>query len=69
MLRSIGAVLGEVAAGRCVIDLPFSEAVTQQNGFFHGGVVGMLGDTAGGYAALTMLPHGSDVLTLEYKVN
>ena len=69
LLQTIGAVLSETAPGRCVIALPFSEAVTQHNGFFHGGVVGMLADTAGGYAALTLLPPGSDILTLEYKIN
>lgn len=69
LLRTLGAVLSEATQGRCVIEVPFSDAVTQHNGFFHGGVVGALADTAGGYAALTVLPLGADVLTLEYKVN
>ncbi|MBY0506805.1 MAG: PaaI family thioesterase [Bryobacteraceae bacterium] len=67
--RSLGAVLGEMEEGRCVVEVPFSAAVTQQNGFFHGGVVGAVADTAGGYAALTALPAGCDVLTMEYKIN
>ena len=49
--------------------MPFSDAVGQQHGFFHGGIIGAAGDTAGGYAALTVLPAGSEVLTLEYKIN
>lgn len=69
LLRTIGAELTSLAAGRCVIALPFTESVGQQQGFFHGGVIGAIADTAGGYAALTMLPQGSEVLTLEYKVN
>ena len=69
LMRSLGATLMEVEAGRCVIELPFSEAVAQQRGFFHGGTVGAIGDTTGGYAALTLLPVGADVLTLEYKIN
>ena len=68
-MRSLGATLMEVEAGRCVIELPFSEAVARQRGFFHGGIVGAIGDTTGGYAALTLLPVGADVLTLEYKIN
>lgn len=69
LLRTIGAELTSLAAGRCVIALPFAESVGQQHGFFHGGVIGAIADTAGGYAALTLLPQGSEVLTLEYKVN
>jgi uncharacterized protein (TIGR00369 family) len=41
----------------------------QQDGYFHGGVIGAVADTAGGYAAMSMFPPGSDVLTLEYKIN
>lgn len=69
LMRAIGAVLTTLAPGRCTIELPFSEGVGQQQGFFHGGAIGALADTAGGYAALTLLPPGSEVLTLEYKIN
>ena len=69
LLRTIGAELTSLAPGRCVITLPFSEKIAQQQGFFHGGVIGAIADTAGGYAALSLLPHGSEVLTLEYKIN
>lgn len=55
--------------GRCVLEMPFSDRVTQQHGFFHGGAAAALADTAGGYAAMTMVPGGNDVLTLEYKIN
>lgn len=41
----------------------------QQHGFFHGGIIVAVGNTAGGYAALTVLPSGSEVLTQEYKIN
>lgn len=69
LLRTLGAELTSLAPGRCVIALPFSEEVGQQQGYFHGGVIGAIADTAGGYAALTLLPLGSEVLTLEYKIN
>jgi uncharacterized protein (TIGR00369 family) len=69
LLKGLGARLLAIDSGRCVLELPFSKAVTQQQGFFHGGAIGALADTAGGYAAMTMAPEGSEVLTLEYKIN
>lgn len=69
LMRGIGAALTALAPGRCTLELPFSDAVGQQQGFFHGGIIGALADTAGGYAAMTLLPPGSEVLTLEYKIN
>jgi len=68
-LRTIGARLVHLGAGHCTIELPFGDAVSQQHGFFHGGVVGTLADVAGGYAAMTMIEADRDVLTLEYKIN
>lgn len=69
LMRAIGASLTDLAPGRCTIALPFSDAVSQQQGFFHGGIIGAIADTAGGYAALSLLPPGSEVVTLEYKIN
>ncbi len=69
LMRAIGARLVTVTPGRVVIEVPFSETVSQQHGHFHGGVVGAIGDNSGGYAALSLLPAGSEVLTVEYKVN
>ncbi len=68
-LTSMGAHIVALAAGRCMIEMPFSEAVAQQHGFFHGGAIGALADSAGGYAAMTLVPEGEGVLTLEYKIN
>ena len=69
LMRAIGAELAILGPGRCAVEVPFSETVGQQHGFFHGGVIGAVADTAGGYAALSLLPVGSEVVTLEYKVN
>jgi len=68
-MRAIGAELATLELGRCTVQVPFSERVGQQQRFFHGGVIGAVADTAGGYAALSLLPVGSEVVTLEYKVN
>jgi uncharacterized protein (TIGR00369 family) len=68
-LRGIGALLESVEPGRCIVRVPYSEAVTQHHGFFHGGVIGMVADVAGGYAAMTLCEPGWQVLTVEYKIN
>lgn len=68
-LRRLGAHIVALEAGRCMIEMPFDDGVSQQHGFFHGGATGALADTAGGYAAMTLAPDGHDVVTLEYKIN
>src|SRR5436309_16021642 len=65
----VGAILGRVTAGYVEIEVPFSAGVTRQHGFFHGGAMGVIGDSACGYAAMTLTPPNSEVLTIEYKIN
>ena len=69
LMRLLGAEVVEAGEGRCVIEIPFHEDLTQQERFFHGAVTGAIADTAGGYAALTLAPPDREVLTVEYKVN
>jgi uncharacterized protein (TIGR00369 family) len=69
LMQHLGARVLHASAGECVISLPFSDKVTQQQGAFHGGAIGALADIAGGYAALTRAPHGMEVVTVEYKIN
>ncbi len=68
-MRAIGAELALIEPGRCVLRVPYSDSVTQQHGFFHGGVIGMLADVAGGIAAASLCEAGWGVLTVEYKIN
>ena len=56
-------------AGRVTVELPFSPRISQQQGLFPGAVIGALADTAGGYAAMSLMPAGSEVSTVEYKIN
>ncbi len=65
----IGATMPVVEAGYTEIHLPHKPEVTQQHGFIHGGVVGMISDSAAGYAANTLTPADASVLTVEYKMN
>ena len=69
LMGVFGAWLLDVAPGRVTIELPVSPRLTQQHGLFHGGVIGAIADSAGGYAALSLMPAGSDVVTVEYKIN
>ena len=65
----IGASLKSVAAGQVEIALPYRDDLTQQKGFIHGGILGMIADTACGYAAFSLMPAGGSLVTVEYKMN
>jgi len=69
IMRLIGARLTKVAAGECEIEVPMREDLAQQDGFMHAGIVTTILDSACGYAAYTMMPAGSRVLSVEFKVN
>ena len=69
MMQNLGARLLRVEPGLCEVSLLHSERVSQQQGGFHGGAMGALADTAGGYAALTVAPPDMEVTTVEYKIN
>ena len=69
MMTHLEAKLIRVEPGEVEIALPYGDKVTQQQGGFHGGAMGAVADIAGGYAALTVLPEGMEVVTVEYKIN
>src|SRR5919199_524955 len=65
----IGASLAALGPGTVEIALPFRDDLTQQKGFVHGGIIGMIADTACGYAAFSLMPADCSVVTVEYKIN
>jgi uncharacterized protein (TIGR00369 family) len=69
VMKLLGAKLTRLAPGECDIELPFKAELTQQHGYFHGGIIGTIADSAGGYSAFTLMPEDSSVLTVEYKMN
>jgi uncharacterized protein (TIGR00369 family) len=69
IMRTIGARLERVAPGELSIALPFREDLTQQDGFLHAGVMAAILDSACGYAAMSLVPPGAHVLTVEFKAN
>ena len=69
IMDHIGATLTLIEPGVCEIELPYSDGVSQQHGFFHGGVIGTIADSAGGYAAFGLMDAEDGILTVEYKLN
>jgi uncharacterized protein (TIGR00369 family) len=65
----IGASLTVVEPGYVEVRLPFRDDLTQQKGFVHGGILGMIADTACGYCAFSLMPAGCSLVTVEYKIN
>ncbi|HEY0525279.1 MAG TPA: PaaI family thioesterase [Stellaceae bacterium] len=70
-MRLVGAEVEEVVPGRCTLAVDFRPDLTQQNGFFHGGVVAFLFDNTTAAAAATAIkdPKTEAVLSAEYKLN
>ena len=65
----IGASLTVVEPGYVEIALPYRDDLTQQKGFVHGGIIGMIADTACGYSAFSLMPADCSLVTVEYKIN
>jgi uncharacterized protein (TIGR00369 family) len=68
-MRTLGARLTGIAPGRVTIELEPVTELSQQNGYAHAGVVTSIADSACGYAAFTLMPANSDVVSVEFKVN
>ncbi len=65
----LGARVVHLAPGECDIQVERRRELTQQHGFFHGGVLASIADSAAGYAAFTLMPANASILTVEYKLN
>lgn len=65
----MGARLVEVRPGYCEIHVGYKKELSQQHGFFHAGVIGTIADNSAGYAAYSLMPADSSILTVEYKLN
>lgn len=69
VMHLLGATLSRVEPGAVDILLPYREDLTQQDGYLHAGIITTVADSACGYAAYTLMPAGSNVLSVEFKVN
>ena len=68
-MKTLGARLVSVSPGEATVELRFRNGLTQQHGSLHAGVVASIADTACGYAALTLMPVGAAVTSVEFKIN
>jgi uncharacterized protein (TIGR00369 family) len=68
-MRTLGARLVELAPGSCAIECAFRDDLTQHHGLFHAGVLTTLADNACGFAAMSLLPEGGEVLSVEFKTS
>ena len=68
-MATIGATLTRVEPGEVDIELAHRDDLVQQHGYLHAGVLATAADSACGYAALTLMPIGAAVLSVEFKVN
>ena len=68
-MHLIGARLTVVEPGYTEITLPYRPELTQQKAYVHGGILGMIADSACGYAAYSLMPATSSLVTVEYKIN
>ena len=69
LMSTLGAAITEVKLGYCSIAVPYSQGITQQHGFFHGGVTAAIADNAAGFASYTLMEKGEQPLSLEFKIN
>ena len=69
VMHTLGAEITRVEPGRVEIELPYREDLTQQHGYLHAGISTTIADSAGGYAAYTLMPAGASVLAVEFKIN
>jgi uncharacterized protein (TIGR00369 family) len=68
-MRTLGISIARLEAGEVDLAMAYSPDFTQQNGFVHAGMITAGLDTACGIAAFTLMPAGSDILTVEFKTN
>ena len=69
MMNTLNCKIAHIGPGELHIEAPYNQCFTQQDGFLHAGVVTTLIDSACGYAAYTLMPDDSRVLSVEFKVN
>ena len=68
-MKLVGAELDEVGEGFVQVSVAYRPELTQQHGFYHGGVIAFLADNATTAAAGTVARPDQSVLTVEYKLN
>ena len=68
-MKTLGISIARLEPGEVDLSMKYSPGFTQQNGFVHAGIITAGLDNACGIAAFTLMPDGSDLLTVEFKTN
>jgi uncharacterized protein (TIGR00369 family) len=68
-MNTLGVELVHLAPGEVDLAMAHRPQLTQQHGYFHAGATATIADSAAGYAALSLYPPGTGVLTVEFKIN
>ena len=69
VMKTLGISIARLEPGEVELAMAYSADLTQQNGFVHAGIITAGLDSACGIAAFTLMPAGSDILTVEFKTN
>ena len=69
MMRTLGARIHKVEKGKVTLEAPLLPSTLLQQGYVHAGLTFSIGDSAAGYAALTLLPEDQEVMNAEIKIN
>lgn len=69
LMQTFGAELTEISEGHAAIEAPITTDVSQQQGAAHAGVTFAIGDSAAGYAALSLMADDQEVMTAEMKIH
>jgi uncharacterized protein (TIGR00369 family) len=69
LLTTLDARMEQLDSGHVTLSMPITPAASQQHGFVHAGATFALGDSASGYAAMTMMGPEAEVMTVEMKIN
>ena len=68
-MGTLRANLTHLQAGAVDISFDWAQALTQQHGFVHAGMLATAMDSACGYAGFSLMPEDAGVLTIEFKIN
>lgn len=69
MMTTLGISIVDLGPGWFEVEFAHSDQLTQHHGYAHAGLLATAMDSACGYAAQTLLPPNTEVLTVEYKIN
>lgn len=69
LMTTLGCKIDRLGKGRVTLELPITDNISQQHGVAHAGATFAIGDSASGYAALSVMDEGAEVMTVEMKIN